>query len=65
MPRDANQAGSTSAGNPGCFWSRLTATTSNFTGALRASAASMCTITCESLPPDTHAITRSPSSIMR
>src|SRR6185436_15969498 len=63
-PRAPRYSGSTCAGNPGCFWSRFTATSSKRTGAFSRSESSTSSKPCESLPPERHTITRSPSAII-
>src|SRR5260370_34347072 len=58
-------ASSRAAGKPGCPWSRLQATSENFTGARRWSCPSAHSSVKESLPPEIPTKMRSPSSIMR
>ncbi len=64
-PIESRYFGSTCAGKPGCFWSRLTASSVKSISALACSGAQQIQQVYESLPPDRHTITRSPGSIMR
>jgi hypothetical protein len=57
-------SGSTSAGKPGCFWSRFMAIKRKSTGARLRKAISSDSRVYESLPPEMQTRTVSPSSIM-